>query len=319
MTEPSTAAPPVEEAAPETPEQTEDEAVPGAARVDTGTGFLLALGLLWLGTRLWSAHANIRDAGTGLSRLIVAAYQLPDVIAASTLAGAAGGVAAASWWTTRHPGGTLARRGLTGTAAGLVTGLLVAAVVVLGYGSHSPDLVLALSVMAACTLGGAVVAFPAVKIMAAGVAATLGAFVVGVALNVFQNRVVDLFGPGTTAQSHLAAANRAALAESLLGGLVAGLIAFVHLRRRTGDRRFLAYLAAGATPGCLILLAEVVTRLGGAQLFSLAKKISPADNTAVDYFSSARVNHALVVLFTGMVVALIAFGRSLPRKQRVRT
>jgi hypothetical protein len=60
----------------------------------------------------------------------------------------------------------------------------------------------------------------------------------------------------------------------------------------------------------------VVTRLGGTQLFSLARKISPADNTAVDYFSSARINHGLVVLFTGMVVALVAFGRTLPKKQR---
>jgi hypothetical protein len=221
-----------------------------------------------------------------------------------------------AWRTTRTPDGGRSGRWLIGSLAGLTTGLLVAAVVVLGYGSHSPDLVLALSVMVACTLGGAVVAFPPVKIMAAGVAATLGAFVVGVALNVFQNHIVDLFGPGSTAQSHLAAANRAALAESLLGGVVAGLIAFVHLRRRAGDRRFLAYLAAGATPGGLILLAEVVTRLGGAQLFNLARKISPADNTAVDYFSSARVNHALVVLFAGMIVALIAFGRTLPRRPR---
>jgi hypothetical protein len=311
MTEQSTAEKPVELAeAPAEPEP--------APEAPAGNGFLLALGLLWLGTRLWSAHANIRDAGTGVGRLIVAAYQLPDVIAASTLAGAACGVAVVTWRATRRPDLGRWARALTGTLAGLVTGLLVAAVVVLGYGSHRPDLVLALSVMVACAVGGAVVAFPPVKVMATGVAATLGAFVVGVALNVFQTHIVDLFGPGNTAQSHLAAANRAALAESVLGGVVAGLIAFVHLRRRTGDRRFLAYLGAGAAPGVLILLAEVVTRLGGAQLFDLARKISPADHTAVDYFGSARINHALVVLFTAMIIALIAFGRTLPRKQRVR-
>jgi hypothetical protein len=314
MTEQSTAEPQVEEAVPEV----EIEEPAPIARVDGGTGFLLALGLLWLGTRLWSAHANIRDAGTGLGRLIVAAYQLPDVIAASTLAGAACGVATITWRTTRRPDlGPWARR-LIGTVAGLATGLLVAAVVVLGYGSHRPDLVLALSVMAACLVGGALVAFLPAQIMASGVAATLGAFVVGVALNVFQTHIVDLFGPGSTADSHLAAANRAALAESVLGGVIAGLIAFVHLRRRTGDRRFLAYLGAGATPGVLILLAEVVTRVGGAQLFDLARKISPADHTAVDYFGSARINHALVVLFTGMIVALLAFGRTLPKRERTR-
>ncbi|HKT05421.1 MAG TPA: hypothetical protein VJT31_38375, partial [Rugosimonospora sp.] len=62
--------------------------------IDSGVSFLLVLGLAWLATRLWSAYANIHDASDGLSRLIVAAYQLPDVIAASTMAGAAAGVAA---------------------------------------------------------------------------------------------------------------------------------------------------------------------------------------------------------------------------------
>jgi hypothetical protein len=313
MTEQSTA---VEEAVP--PAAPEPPAEPEPIPDRPGNGFLLALGLIWLGTRLWSAHANIRDAGTGVGRLIVAAYQLPDVIAASTLAGAACGVAAVTWRTNRRPDLGRWAGVLVGTLAGLTTGLLVGAVVVLGYGNHRPDLVLAVSVLAACTIGGAVVALLPVRVMAAGVAATLGAFVVGVALNVFQNHIVDLFGPGNTAQSHLAAANRAALAESVLGGLVAGLIAFVHLRRRGGDRRFLAYLGAGATPGVLILLAEVVTRVGGAQLLDLARKISPADQTAVDYFGSARINHALVVLFTAMIVALLAFGRTLPRKQRAR-
>jgi hypothetical protein len=329
MTEPSTVAPAVEQAVADPaaePAVTQTTAVvdevpppiPGewSSRVDGGTGFLLALGLVWLATRLWSAHANIHDAGDGLSRLIVAAYQLPDVIAASTLAGAACGVASVAWRDARRPGGSRRGRWLTGTLAGLVTGLLVGAAVVLGYGSHSPDLVLAASVLAACTLGGAGAAIPATKIVAAGVAATFGAFVVGVALNVFQTHIVDLFGPGTTAASHLAAANRAALAESLLGGATAGLIAFLRLRRRGADRRFLAYLGAGATPGILILLAEVVTRVGGAQLFTLARKISPADSTAVDYFGSSRINHALIVLFTGMIVALFAFGRTLPRPAR---
>jgi hypothetical protein len=317
MTKPSTAQA-VEEAIPEpAPAAEQEHASPvRTLPVDSGTGVLLVFGFAWLATRLWSAHANIQDATGGLGRLIVAAYQLPDVIAASTLAGAACGVAVVSWRGTRRPDGKRLTRWLTGALAGLAAGLLVGAVVILGYGTRSADLILALSALVACTLGGTLAAFPPVKITAAGVAATLGAFVVGVILNVFSGRIVDLFGPGATAQSHLAAANRAALAQSLLCGLVAGLIAFLHLRRRAGDRRFLAYLGAGAAPGILILVAEAVTRVGGAQLFHLARQISPADNTAVDYFSSSRINHALIVLFTGMIIALVAFGRTLPRRSR---
>jgi len=102
----------------------------------------------------------------------------------------------------------------------------------------------------------------------------------------------------------------------IAGGLVAGLVAFLYLRRRTAERGFLAYLGAGATPGGILLLAEVVARVGGAQLFDQARTISPADSTAVDYFGSTRVNHALIVLFAVMIVALLAYGRALPRKPR---
>lgn len=336
MTEPSGAVPAVEKAVPAaggpavaTPSTREPAPEPaaepattpaaGAGRppvVQSGTGILLVLGIAWLGTRLWSADANIQDATNGLSRLIVAAYQLPDVIAASTLAGAGCGIAAIAWLTRRRPDDARTARWLTGGFAGLAIGVIVGGVVVIGYGHHSPDLILALSVTVACTLGGALAAFPPLQIMAAGVAATLSAFVVGVALNVYSSRIADLFGSATSPQSQFTAADRAALVESLVGGLAAGAVAFWHLRRRAGDRHFLAYLGAGATPGILILIAEVVTRVGGAQLFTLARKISPADNTVVDYLGSTRINHALIVLFTGMIVALIAFGRTLPRKQR---
>jgi hypothetical protein len=321
MTEPSTATPAAGEAGPGEGAAPPDRTGPPRwrdrlPRLDGGTGLLVVLGLVWLGTRLWSARANIADASDGLSRLIVAAYQLPDVIAASTLAGAACSMGAVAWRAAARPGGGPLGRWLTGAVAGAATGVIVGALVILGYGSRTADLVLALSVLVACALGGAGAALPPTAVVAAGIAATLGAFVVGVALNVYQSRIVDLFGPGTTAASHLAAANRAALAESLLGGLVAGVVAFLRLRRQGGDRRFLAYLGAGATPGLLILLAEAVTRVGGAQLFALARGISPADGTAVDYFGSARLNHAMVVLFTAMIVALIGFGRTLPARRR---
>jgi hypothetical protein len=281
-----------------------------------GTGFLLVLGLAWLGARLWSARANIRGAGDGLSRLIVAAYQLPDVLAAGTLAGGACGVAAVAWRTARRPAGRWRARWLAGALAGLLAGVLAGTMVLLGYGSRSPDIALSAAVTVACLTGGAVAALAPARIMAAGVAAALGASILGVALNLFSGHIVDLFGPGTTAASRLAAANRAALAESLLCGVIGGLVAFAHLRHGTHERRFLGYLAAGATPGILALLGEAVTRVGGAQLLDLAQRISPADETAVGYFGSARLNHALVVLFAATLVALVGFGRTLPAKSR---
>lgn len=318
MTESGAAAPAVEGAPAHRTragEQAEHSRAEPRSWPEGGTGFLLVLGLAWLGARLWSARANIRGAGDGLSRLIVAAYQLPDVLTAGTLAGGACGVAAVAWHTARHRAGRWRARWLAGVLAALLAGGLAGGLVLLGYGSRAPDIVLAVSVAGACLAGGAVAALAPARIMAAGVAAALGAAILGVALNLFSGRIVDLFGPGTTAASHLAAANRAALAESLVCGLVGGLVAFGYLWRSAGERRFLGYLAAGATPGILALLGEAVTRVGGAQLLDLARKISPADETAVGYFGSARLNHALVVLFAATLVALIAFGRTLPTKR----
>src|SRR5262245_61142436 len=80
MTEPGTAAQAVEDEVPEpdtAAQAVEDEvpepvaaadAEPSTVRapvVDNGTGLLLALGLVWLATRLWSAHANIQDTSDG--------------------------------------------------------------------------------------------------------------------------------------------------------------------------------------------------------------------------------------------------------------
>jgi hypothetical protein len=292
---------------------TQPDTASAGDRVSADAGLLLVIGLIWLGTRLWSAHANVHDAAGTAGVVIVAAYQLPDVVAASMFAGAAAGLAGAVWWATRRPGGLLPRV-LAGGLAGLAVGLVAGGLVLLGYGDDPRDLVLAGTVAVACLLGGALAGLVPARLMAAGVVATLGAFVVGVVLNFFQSRIVDLFGPGTTAASHLAAANRAQLIESVAGGVVAGIAGYLYLRRRSTDRRFPAYLAAGAVPGVLLLLSELVARLGGSQLYHSARLVSPADDTAVDYFNSSRVNHGLVVLFAGMIVALLAFGRSMPHR-----
>jgi hypothetical protein len=294
-----------------------DQAAPPADRVTADAGVLLVIGLIWLGTRLWSAHANVHDAAGTPGVVIVAAYQLPDLIAASMLAGAGCGLAGSIWWTTRRAGGPLSRT-IAGGLAALIVGLLAGGLVVLGYGGNYRDLVLAGTVAVAGLLGGALAGLAPARLMAAGVVATLAAFVVGVVLNFFQSRIVDLFGPGATAASHLAAANRAQLSESLLAGVIAGLAGYLYLRRRSTERRFPGYLAAGGAPGLLLLLSELVARLGGAQLYHSARLVSPADDTAVDYFNSSRLNHALVVLFAGMIVALLAFGRSLPRRTAPR-
>jgi hypothetical protein len=78
----------------------------------------------------------------------------------------------------------------------------------------------------------------------------------------------------------------------------------------------LRYLAAGATPGLLLLIAEAVTRIGGARLFDAAGRLSDFDQVVIDYTNGSRLNHALVVLFVGGFVALVGYGATLKPKAR---
>ncbi len=75
--------------------------------------------------------------------------------------------------------------------------------------------------------------------------------------------------------------------------------------------RWPAYLVAGAGPGLLLLLAEVIIRVGGRSLIDLAAALSEADAVAQTSLGTSRVDNAIWVLFVGALTALITFGRTL--------
>jgi hypothetical protein len=173
-------------------------------------------------------------------------------------------------------------------------------------------MIVALSTLVAGVLGGAAAALR-VTTLAAGVAATLAVFVTGVLIYLFQSPLKSLFGAGPTVRSQAAAGWWLALTGAVLGGVVAGLVAYRYLRRREPAARWPAYLLAGATPGLLLLLAEAVTLLGGASLLDLVSGLSDLDRAAMGYLDSARLNQALEVGFVAGIVAMIAVGRTLRR------
>jgi hypothetical protein len=228
------------------------------------------------------------------------------VLSAGMLAGTASGSAALGWFTVRDRW-----RWPLAIGAGALIGALAATLILIAYGHRTSIVVLAVSVFAAAVLGGALGAIRPAGIAVAGIAGTLAVFFVGIVLHSLESPLDRLFGAHGTADSQVAAGTRVALTTSLLGGLAAGLIAFGYLRRAGTGRRFLPYLAAGALPGVLLLLTELVTRVGGMQLFTLIRNLSPGDRTFVDYWDNSRLDHALVVLFVGAIVALLCFGRTL--------
>jgi hypothetical protein len=268
---------------------------------------LLGLSLAWLGWMLWSAQANVLDATDPLTAIIGAANALPVVISASMLAGTAAALAALAWRPNPHWPLAL--------GSGTVVGAVAAGLIIWGYGHRSSILLLAVSVLIAGTVGGALGGIRPDQVVSAGATGALAAFVADSVLGLFTGPLVRLFGAADSAGSRLAAASRLALTTSLLAGLVAGLVAFALLYRARCGWRFPAYLGAGSCAGILLLLTELITRIGGRQLFSLVGGLSEADQVYVDYVAQSRLDHGLIVLFLGAIVAILCLGSTMRRPE----
>ncbi|NES15296.1 MULTISPECIES: hypothetical protein [Micromonospora] len=325
----STAAEPDQpEAAPvEVPDQA--EAVPaGAAERPAYAPGALVLALVaagWLAAMLWSTRAAITSAAAGVTAISLSAYALPGVITAALVAGAA--VALAT--TNRIGRATL--RFLAAVGTGLLVGLAAAVAINLTYADNATTNTIAGTTAAAAIIGGAMAGARNARVVGALATATLAAQVFVVLFSRARDPLSDLFGAGDTQQSMLDAAKWVSRTESLLAGLVAGLVAFGYLawaRRRAARRdgvapdgsgsepelsqlRWPAYLVAGAGAGLLLLLTEVIIRVGGHGLLDLAAALSEADQVAQTALGTSRIDNAIWLLFVGALTALIAFGRTL--------
>src|SRR6266545_3308550 len=176
------------------------------------------------------------------------------------------------------------------------------------------DAALALpTVIAASLVGGIVAGVRPARAVAAALAGLLAWFAVGVIQGLFSGRLLNVFGAGGTVASRGIASDRLSLAIAVLGGVVAGAAAYAYLRRGQGDEswRWPVYLVAGGGPGLLLLAADLVTIVGGAQLLRAVGSISPFDRAVVAFLSESRIKTGLVVYFAGALTALLAFGRTM--------
>lgn len=298
------------------PEELFEESEP--VRSYPRTGLMLALAVAWLATILWVAHASIM-ADTRLA-LTTAAIALPTVIATSVVAGAIAGFATVTMLAARGAGivaRALPRVGIA-LGAGLVTSGLGSLAILLTFGAQTSVATLATAVAVAGALGGAIGALRPAEVTAAGFTAALAVLVVGFAVRLFHGPLMTLYGggPGANAASVNSASGFFLFTDALLGGLAAGLVAFWHLRSsRVTELRWPAFFAAGALSGVLLLLAEAITRVGGGPLLRLASSISDYDRESLSDAGIARVKYSLVVFFLGAIIAMIAFGRTLPRRR----
>jgi hypothetical protein len=274
-----------------------------AERADRGPVIIAVLAFAWLAATLWSAHATISDFTDGdVFALTRAALVLPTVVVGALVAGVALGLVLV-------PLVPLPRLA-TGAVVGLVVGIAVAGLILIGYGTGSALVTFALSLAAASTLGGLISGLRRPAIVGAAVAGTLTWLLLGLLQGIFNDRLLHLFGAGDTPASRVSATSKLLLTVALVGAIAAGLVAYRYLRPRGTGLGWPAYLAAGAGPGLLLLLANLVALGGGARLRSLAALVD-GGGTPMAWTGLAGVNTALVVLFVGAMAAMIAFGRTL--------
>ncbi|WP_247683287.1 hypothetical protein [Micromonospora sp. D93] len=285
-----------------------------------GAAVLALLALGWLAAMLWSTREAITSAAAGVTAISLSAFALPGVISAALVAGAAVALAGGNLLTRRYGDwATLRFAGAIG--GGMLVGLAAALAINLTYFDTSTTNVIAGTTAAAAIIGGALAGARTAPAIGAVVTAALGTLIFVVAFSRARDPLFDLFGAGDSQQSLINAAKWVSRTESLVAGLLAGLLAFGYLtwaRRRAVRRdpeapalRWPAYLLAGAGPGLLLLLAEVIIRIGGRSLLDLASALSEADAVAQTSLGTSRVDNGIWVLFVGALTALIAFGRTL--------
>jgi hypothetical protein len=276
--------------------------------VATGTLTQLYLGLVWLGTTMYTAHATITGSGENFSGALGAAVAaLPGVVAATLVTGASIGAAAGRRF--RSASGRL----LAGLALGTLFGLAAAAGIRFAYGDGASIMVLAITVGAASVVGGALAVLPG-EVIEAGLWGATWVFFAGVIFGVLQPNLVKLLGSGEAANT------RFVLGQSLVTGLAA---AFCTLRfLRVERNRVLWYLVGGALPGLVLLGAEWLTRAGGSAVAQLVHGLRTESPALVQLSDSARLRHALIVLAVGGLIAMLMGAlkslRSRPRRRHRR-
>ena len=287
-----------------------------AAEQPSSTGLLLASAtLIWAGAMLWSARATITGRAEVEMEVTSTAYALPGAISAGLVAGAAVALAVLALVARRRTVGATARFAIA-TGTGLALGLLGALWIVTINTEGWLYAVVGGTVAAAATIGGALAGLRLPRVMNAVAWAAVAVFLVGFVVNLFQAPLLDLLGSGDTQESRADATQWFSWVQSALSGLAAGIVSYLVLRRarrRSGgvDVPWGLYGVAGAGPGLLLVVAEVLTRTAGSRVLELAGKVSELELVVQQMLGGARFHSALIVLFVGAISATIAIGRTI--------
>ncbi|MBA3488461.1 MAG: hypothetical protein H0T78_02780 [Longispora sp.] len=282
--------------------------------------FLSGIGLAWLAALLWTLRSALTDSQGSDSALIFSAQNLFGPVTAALAVGCSAGLAvitAVTHWRSSRSGAELtpALRVALAGASGLLMGVVNGGLTLGLIGDRRISAVYAVCLAAATILGGLLSAIPFPRVLAAGLAGTYATFLVKAVLSPFSGTLAPMFGAEQTLDGANAAGNRMLLAFSLISGLMAGVLAYRGLRQVTEPAiRWPGYMAAGALPGLLALVAEAFTRLSAERLISPITELAVVERTILSLNGNARINASMVLLFAGGLTATVLLGRALKKK-----
>jgi hypothetical protein len=277
------------------------------SRLALGSGTMqeIYLGLLWLGTSMYTEHMTLKGNGDNLTGALgAAAAALPGVVAATLVTSA--GIANAASSNRRSAGGRL----VVGLIIGLLFGAISAGALRYAYGSDKTITSLALAVGVASVAGGLLAILPN-PVLDSALWATSWVFFAGVMFGVLTLAVP---GHGPTVTNPAPFDTKILLGVSVLTGLWGAM----HSHRWLRNEKLAVgwFFVAGAVPGLLLLAAEGLTRLGGAALVKLVTNADAAVIAPIESTDATRLRHGLIVLVVGGVGAAIAGART-RRAQRL--
>jgi MFS family permease len=275
-----------------------------------GSSPVALLAMAWLVIDLGIAYKTVREGVLADTQVLLI---IPSITAAALVAGAAIGLLAVGRLAERFGGIERAvPRVLSGAIGGAAVAILAVAGMLTAYHRGVAVAAMAITVAVAAIGGGALAAARPSATIAAGLAGSLAYTVVSVIAAFFRDSLLRLFGAGAdTVAAYTSAESRLSLVVALLTGTIAGATAFVFLRRSGLTLPWPAYLAAGAVPGALLLLADLVAWIGATSLRSTIGALSEFDRLSLSMLQPAKTNSEMIVFFVGTVTAVILVGRTM--------
>ncbi len=231
-----------------------------------------------------------------------------------TLAAIVAGAAMGAWSTSRFPNLSGGTRYAVPVVAGVLTGAVAGAAVLLVRGMPTGAMWTLALILGLCgAVGGALSLLRPAAVVRAGTTATLTALVCFSVLQIFSSPLLRFFGADGTVAGNESANGYLRITQAMLMGILGGLFAF-WVMRREGMTRWQLFLLAGGMPGLVWILGDVFTRLGTAKLLTLASNDALGDRIIQHSLGGGRIVTGMLLFFLGSITAIIALGRTMPKK-----